>query len=91
MHPSAQRGESGPSNPPTKESCPAPGVVQDSTEHSLKNEVVKDPVRFWQFLLHNVCFWVNTMFSDGPRLHTNYCWDHQKTWYFKSSPIWLIF
>ena len=64
--PSAQRRGSSASNPPTKESLPAPGGGQGSTEHALNNEVVKDPVRFWQFPFHNVCFWVNTMFSDGP-------------------------
>ena len=65
-HPSAQRGGSGPSNPPTEESLPAPGGGCGSPEHALQNEMVKDPVRFWTFPLHNVCFWVNAMFSDGP-------------------------
>ena len=64
---SAQRGGRGPSTLCTKESLPAPGGVQGSTEHTLKKEVVKDPVRFWQFSLHNLFFWVNAMFSDGPQ------------------------
>ena len=49
-----------------KESLPAPGGGQGSAEHALKKEVVKDPVRFWQFALHNLCFWLNATFSDGP-------------------------
>ena len=44
MRPSAQRGGSSPSNPPTKESLPGPGGGQGSAEHALKNEVVEDPV-----------------------------------------------
>ena len=49
-----------------KESLPAPGGGQGSAEHALKKEMVKDPVRFWQFALHNLCFWLNATFSDGP-------------------------
>ena len=36
MRPSAQRGGSSPSNPPTKESLPGPGGGQGSPEHALK-------------------------------------------------------
>ena len=46
-HPSAQRGGSGPSNPPTEESLPAPGGGHGSPEPTPpKNEMVKDQMRF---------------------------------------------
>ena len=64
--PSAQRVGSGPPNPPTEESLPGPGGGHGSHEHALKNEMVKDQMRFWQFLLHNLFSWVNAMFSDSP-------------------------
>ena len=64
--PSAQRVGSGPPNPPTEESLPGPGGGHGSHEHALKNEMVKDQMRFWQLLLHNLFSWVNAMFSDSP-------------------------
>ena len=46
-HPSAQRGGSGPSNPPAEESLPAPGGGHGSPEPTPpKNEMVKDQMRF---------------------------------------------
>ena len=71
MRPSAKEGGVVPPTLPARGSLPAPGMAcghggHGSAEHSLKNEVVKDPVRFWQFPPHNICLCVNTMFSDGP-------------------------
>ena len=51
---------------PSKESLPDSGGGQGSTEYSLKFEVVRDPMRCWQFPGHNVFFWVSTMFYDVP-------------------------
>ncbi|XP_045019169.1 putative killer cell immunoglobulin-like receptor-like protein KIR3DX1 [Bubalus bubalis] len=54
---SAQRGGRGPSTLCAKESLPAPGGVQGSTEHTLKKEVVKDPDPL-QVLAHQP--WIQT-------------------------------